>query len=165
MTGLTFSADTGDAKPLYLVSKDGLEDWLAGQPEGVRSWVTASDFKANAGAVVLLPEGDGVAGAVGGLGSVKDRARKRFVAAGCRGKLPEGVWRFETDLDAEDLAEAALGWLLAGYRFDRFASGSRPKAELVAPEGVDAARLERIARGRGAGARSDQHARLAHGAR
>ena len=144
---LTFSADSGDAKPLYLVAKDGLDAWLAGQPDAVRDWVTAAGFKASAGAVVLLPEGAGVGGAVGGLGSAKDRLRQRFVAAGLRGKLPEGVWRYETDLEGEELAEAALGWLLAGYRFDRFAEAPAPKAMLVAPDGIESARIERIAKG------------------
>ena len=85
--------------------------------------------------------------AAGGLGGEKDRARGRFHAAVLRAKLPEGAWRFETDLSQSALDEAALGWLLAGYRFDRFAKASAPKATLVAPEGVDAARLQHIAAG------------------
>ena len=147
MTVLTFSNDTNAARPLYLVSKADLSDWLSTQPGEVQSWIAAAGFKANAGSVLLLPGGDGVSGAIGGMGSDKDRARKRFVAAGLRAKLPDGVWRFETDLTGNDLSEAALGWLLAGYRFDEFASAPAPKAMLVAPNGVEAARLERIAAG------------------
>ena len=147
MTALTFSKDSTPPKPLHLVSQEGLDDWLGAQPAEVQAWVNAAGFKANAGSVQLLHEGQGIAGAVGGLGSAKDRARKRFVAADLRGALPEGVWRFVCDLDGDDLSEAALGWLLAGYRFDRFAEAPAPKAMLAAPEGVDAARLERIAAG------------------
>ena len=113
MTALTFSKDSTPPKPLHLVSQEGLDDWLAAQPAEVQAWVTAAGFKANAGSVLLLPEAQGIAGAVGGLGSAKDRARKRFVVADLRGALPEGVWRFVCDLDGDDLAEAALGWLLA----------------------------------------------------
>lgn len=147
MTALTFSTDTETARPLYLVSKSMLSKWLTTQPDDVQAWIAAADFKANAGTVLLLPGDKGVAGAVGGMGSGKDRRRKRFIAAGLRAKLPDAVWRFETDLSGDDLNEAALGWLLAGYRFDRFAKAPAPKAQLVAPGGVDAARLERIAAG------------------
>ena len=53
-----------------------------------------------------------------------------------------------TAISARDaLAEAALGWLLESYRFTRYKSSSRRDARLVAPEGVDAARLEAIAAG------------------
>ncbi len=147
MPKLAFSTDASAARPLFLVKKEGLADWLAGQDESTRDWVGAAGFKASVGEVLLLPDEFGLRGAVGGLGSGKDRARGRFLAAGLRGKLPEGVWRFECDLECDELAEAALGWLLAGYRFDRFASDSNPLAVLLAPEGVDAALLERIASG------------------
>ncbi len=147
MTALTFSDDTASAKPLFLVTTDGLDAWLEGQSPAVQAWVKAAGFKGKAGAVLLMPDGDGIAGAVGGLGSKTDRARKRFVAGALRSKLPDGVWRFACDLEGRDLDEAALGWLFAGYRFDRFAKAPAPKATLVAPGGVDADRLERIAAG------------------
>ena len=147
MTAMTFATETGDARVLHLVSKDRLDDWLAGLDAPTRAFAKASGFAAKAGEVLLLPGTDGVAGAAGGLGDGKDRARSRFVAAGLRGKLPEGVWRFETALTGDDLVEAALGWLFAGYRFGRFASAPPPKAMLAAPDGIDAARLEAIAAG------------------
>ncbi|MEO1026181.1 MAG: leucyl aminopeptidase family protein [Pseudomonadota bacterium] len=145
---MTFADDTAGAKPLHLVSKENLEAWLTGLEAAQRAWAEASGFSAGAGQVVLFPDDTGaVVVAAGGLGGAKDRARGRFHAAALRSKLPEGVWRFETDLTQAALDEAALGWLLAGYRFDRFAKAAAPKATLVRPEGVDAARLERIAAG------------------
>ncbi|MGL5009895.1 MAG: leucyl aminopeptidase family protein, partial [Paracoccaceae bacterium] len=52
-----------------------------------------------------------------------------------------------TPLSADDAREAALGWLLASYRFDRYRPGKKekPTACLVAPEGVDAHRIEVMA--------------------
>ncbi|MEP2139346.1 MAG: hypothetical protein ABJI41_07535, partial [Erythrobacter sp.] len=145
---LLFSeAAVEQAKPLHLVAKDDLADWLATLPEADRQWLEASGFKAGAGEVALIPGASGVQGAAGGLGGAKDRGRKRFVAASLRAKLPEGDWVFETTLSGEALDEAALGWLLSGYRFDRYASAPKPKADLIAPDGIDAARLERIAQG------------------
>ncbi|MYF88636.1 MAG: leucyl aminopeptidase family protein, partial [Boseongicola sp. SB0676_bin_33] len=147
LPALAFSTDASAARPLFLVKKERLADWLAAQDETMRDWVAAAGFKARVGEVIPLPGKEGLSGAVGGLGSGKDRARGRFLAAGLRGKLPEGVWRLECDLEGDELAEAALGWLLAGYRFDRFVSNAKPLAMLLAPAGVDAAMLERIASG------------------
>ncbi len=148
MTRLTFAADADATRPLYLVRSKDVPDALPTLEPGQRAWIDASGFKGKAGEVLLLPGPDGeVSSALGGLGSAKDHARGRFLAASLRTKLPEGNWRFETDLTGPELEEAALAWLLAGYRFDRYAAGSAPKAQLVAPEGVDAARLENIAAG------------------
>ncbi len=148
MTALGFVSDTGDARPLYLCRKEDVEDVIASLDPTARAFAEASGFKGKAGEVVLLPGADGwVTGALGGLGGTKDAKRGRFLAATLRGKLPDGLWRFETGLTGAALDEAALAWLLAGYRFGRYASKSDPGAHLVAPEGVDAARLETIAAG------------------
>jgi leucyl aminopeptidase len=147
VTALTFASDADGVRPLHLVSSDGLDGWLEGPGAAAAAWVRAAGFKAKAGEVLLLPEADVVGGALGGLGGAKDRARGRFLAASLRAKLPDGAWRFETGMTGDDLAEAALGWLLAGYRFDRFAASPAPEVSLVAPDGVDAARLETIAAG------------------
>jgi leucyl aminopeptidase len=148
MTSLTFAEAADATRALYLFRSDDVPDALSALDPVQRAWAEASGFKAKAGEVVLLPGPDGqVSAALGGLGNGKDRARGRFIAAGLRAKLPEGTWRFETDLTGPELDEAALAWLLAGYRFDRYAESPVPKAELVAPDGVDAARLETIAAG------------------
>lgn len=148
MTSLIFAPADAATRPLHLVSKDVLEDWREGLDARARAFVEASGFAATAGEVALLPDETGaVVAAAGGLGDATTRARKRFVVAELRGKLPEGSWAFRSELTGADLNEAALGWLLAGYVFGRYATVSALKAMLVAPEGVDAERLERIAAG------------------
>ena len=57
--------------------------------------------------------------------------------------LPEGVYRFANPPQDPDLA--ALGFLLALYRYDRFKADKAPKPQLVAPDEVDAIRIQRIA--------------------
>ena len=68
-----------------------------------------------------------------------------FILAAARKSLPAGVYDLQGFEPGEDLDEAALGWLLAGYRFDRYADAPAPKAEMIAPKGVDAKKLEIIA--------------------
>ncbi|MEM1131090.1 MAG: leucyl aminopeptidase family protein [Pseudomonadota bacterium] len=141
-------ADPGtESRPLYLLEPDMLEPWLETQPEPVRNWVSATGFEARSGALCLLPAADGTCiGAAFGLGAPSPR-RARFLVAKAAAALPDGAWHIATPLDTPDRAEAALGWLLAGYAFDRYKSGSHPSAVLVPPEGVDPVRIQSVARG------------------
>ncbi len=141
-----FAPDDPSALPLRPVDPAALDEALAVLPPEQAAWARAAGFKAGAGEVVLLPgAGGSVAGAVLGRGKAEKRARERFALARAAGKLPEGTWRLEGTLPEREAREAALGWLLEGYRFARYKDATPPKARLVAPEGVDAARLEVLA--------------------
>jgi len=61
--------------------------------------------------------------------------------------LAEQPYRLTTEIIGAALEAELLGWLLAGYRFDRYAPSPAPKAMLHCPEGVDSAHLEAIAQG------------------
>ncbi|WP_439562166.1 leucyl aminopeptidase family protein [Roseinatronobacter sp.] len=146
---LRFAAATGRTVPLHLVSKDELPSWLDMQPRRMRAWLEATGFTANSGTVALVPDPDGalVAAAVG-LGSDTDRQRSRFCLGGARPKLPSVTFHLEHASSCASMDEEMLGWLLAGYRYDRFRSTAQhPLADMVAPAAVDVARLEAIAEG------------------
>ncbi len=145
---MTFAPADADARPIHLVTPGSLPGLAADLPEASRRWIEACGFDAASGAVLVVPGVDGSpAMALVGLGEGARRARDRFVLGGARSALPAGVWTLSTPMDLADLNEAALGWLLAGYRFDRYAKAPSPKAGLVAPEGCDAPALEAIAAG------------------
>ena len=145
---LTFAAGDARALPLYAVTCEGLDELLNSLPAPQSAWAKAAGFKAAAGSVLLLAGAAGdCIGAIAGLGDAKARARGRFLLASARAKLPEQTFELHSDLTGPDLDEAALGWLLAGYRYDRYATNAAPKAQLIAPEGVDRQRLEVIAAG------------------
>ncbi len=138
-----FAAPTEDCRILHVITSDALDGWLADQPPQVRAWLAASDFKAALGDLRLLPAADGtVAAAVAGFGTAKVRRRQRFGLAKVEQVLPAGAWRIDGDLSPMDRDEAALAFLLSGYRFDRYRKAEpRDAARLVCPEGCDAARL------------------------
>ncbi|WP_417808304.1 leucyl aminopeptidase family protein [Thioclava sp.] len=144
---LRFADSIKDARPLILVRPDALEVQLASLPQAQADFVRAQGFGAAAGAVVLLPGATGVAGALLGLGDAQACERVRFALSLAATALPEGAWQLQGDLRQDALYEAALGWLLAGYRFARYAPDAPPKARLVCPEGLDRARLEAMAAG------------------
>ncbi len=142
-----FADPSAPSLPLHLVETSGLDAWLAALPPPARSWLTATGFEAALGDVRVLPdERGGLVGAAMGMGDAAARARGRFHVAKAAAALPGGVYHLATDLPPEDAAEAALAWLLAGYRFDRYRkSGRAPSARLKAPEGIDPRRIEAIA--------------------
>lgn len=145
---LRFATASADAIPVHVLETGAVDGWLQDQPPEVSAWVRSNGFTGALGKVLVVPGGDGApAMALAGYGSVAQRKRGRFHLAACAAALPEGTYSIASGLPAEKAAEEALGWLLSAYAFDRYHARSGAKARLVAPEGVDAARLEVIAAG------------------
>jgi leucyl aminopeptidase len=144
---LSFAADTGDAIPLHLLDEAGASDWLTSQDAATQNWASANGFTGALGQSLAWAGPDGIAMAAVGYGTAKSRARARFhLAAGATG-LPKGTYTLHHSLAPDALAIEALGWLLASYRFDTYKSQSPMRANLVAPAGIDAPRVETIANG------------------
>lgn len=145
---LRFSRSTSPTIPLYTVEKAEFTGWSDSLNDPDKAWVKSSGFSASTGQVLVFPSPKGgIAFAALGTGDATSRSRKRFLLGAARSKLPAGVYDLQGSFSDEDLQEAALGWLLAGYRFNRYAKSDPPKAQMVAPSGVDAERLEIIAAG------------------
>jgi len=148
-----FAPEGAASIPLHAISTDRLDAWSDSQPERVRRWLTNLGFSARAGELALVPDAtDGIAMAVFGLGDPRAQGRTRFALGTAAAKLPDGVYHLAVDAANPPapafLEEQALGWLFAGYRFDRFRRGGshqRAGAQLKAPEGIDARKLEVIA--------------------
>ena len=139
---LSFADPDAFSRPVHVVAADALADWQAGLPVSSRTWLAATGFEAGLGEVRLLPGASGgIAAAVVGWGTAKARARTRFALGKAVAALPEGDWHLAGPLGADDLAEAALGYLLSGYAFTRYRSGRGSKARLKLPEGCDRVRL------------------------
>ena len=123
------------AKKIYLVRDNALDKSDA--PEGLKRLAQLNGFNGEAGAVFA----DGEA-ALLGLGDESDP----LIAAAAAEKLVEGDYIFaggQLEKDAADLA--VLGWLLGGYRFDRYKQQKPAVARLIAPETVDAHAMHRAA--------------------
>ena len=132
------------SRALHVVAPDGLEDWLADQPAA--DYLRGAGFKAALGELALIPGEGGVVAAVIGLGTAKARARQRFGLARAATALPAGVWHCE-GLPADLATEAALGWLLGQYRFDRYKPVTAELSRLKCPAGVDEALVLAMAAG------------------
>ncbi|RAI57190.1 leucyl aminopeptidase family protein [Roseicella frigidaeris] len=123
------------ALPLHAVTPAGLEALRARLAPAAAGFLDASGFSGAAQELRLLPGGEGITGAVLGLGEgeVTPWSFGSLATA-----LPAGsTWT----LAAPGMADAAvLGWCLGAYRYSRFRPAPRPPARLVAPPGTERAR-------------------------
>ncbi len=142
----TFSTDSKAAIPLHVIDQSAFDTWLESQTDPVKSWVGVNDFTGGRREVLLVPGGDGrPLMALLGYGTAGQRAKRRFHLAVAAEKLPKGVYQIASGIADENLEAECFGWLMASYRFDRYRAHTTKDTQLIAPKGVDVARLETIA--------------------
>ena len=145
---LAFAEPTDTVIPVHVVAADAVDDALAKLSVEGQAWAEAQGFTGSLGQILTLPDAQGgLEQVLVGYGTAQKRARDRFHMGDVARKLPEGTYQIASGLAGDALDEAALAWLLAGYSYDRYIKPASPIAGLVAPDGVDAARLAVIANG------------------
>lgn len=133
--------------PIHFVTKDGWADFRAGLPPAAAQFAAAAGFEPSPGRHLLLPEDNGAVYAVVFGVAGKGARADPFLAGKLVSLLPAGTYRFASRGDGTDLELAGLAWLLSSYRFCRYKKATSELPQLIAPAGVDAARIERIAAG------------------
>lgn len=145
---MKFATDQSAAIPATAVRPEDLDALLAELPPAQATWLRTNGFKAARGQAVCLSDAEGrISAAYLGLGTQTQRQRARFLLAAAAQKLPEGTYALKTTLTGDDLDEAALSLLLSDYRFSRYNDAPPTKVQFLAPDGVDATRLETLAEG------------------
>ena len=109
------------AVPVYAIAPDAFAAWLGGQDDATKAWVDAHDFVGKGGTALSLPGTDGALKAyvyvIGGC----DGRGGLWAWAALYGALPKGgLFQIQSDLDEDDVTDAALGFALASYAFDRY---------------------------------------------
>jgi leucyl aminopeptidase len=115
------------ATPLLPLDPASLEAWLPDAPPSQAAWVGANAFKARPGSWCVLPDTQGELEKV--LFGVQKESHLYQLAKLSTG-LPPGHYRLDSDWDPARRAQAALGWGLAAYRFDRYRKRSEPEVLL-----------------------------------
>lgn len=125
---------TGKTISLTPVTETGLDAWLSKANAATAAWVEAANFTAAAGETLLLP---GENGAIGGalIGISGDDDMWSWSAA--VEELPPGRYAIPKTIGAKLATNAALGWALGTYVFDRYTKKPAPEAELVWPARAD----------------------------
>jgi leucyl aminopeptidase len=141
---LQFATPTPNAIPIWFANK---QTWSAirqalAAPAG--AFAQSAGFDASPGQCQFLPDAQGgLAGILFGLESEESPDRDPLLPGKLAGLLPEGTYRFANA--PHDASLGALAFLLGLYRFTRYRASSKAQPSLVAPDGVDAARIARIA--------------------
>ncbi len=135
------------AVPVHAVTIKGFEAFLSVLPPRILQWLKATGFAGRDGDLALVPGDDGLAAVFLGLGAARDPLALALLSE----RLPSGLYRLGDVPEGFGGARAALAWALGAYNFDRYRLKSRktprPIARLVLPEGIDAARVTRLAEG------------------
>jgi leucyl aminopeptidase len=137
------SEASDEAVPVDAIRVDDLDRCLAALDERQRRLAAAQGFEAEAGRHILLPDGDGnISRVLFGLGRPDGPDAEPLLFGKLATALPKGTYRLAEGVDRPDLA--ALAFVLASYRFDRYRKPKKDGARLVVPHGADGAELARI---------------------
>src|SRR3954451_6763801 len=135
-------ADRGQkARPIHLVDKQSFDGWAKKRPAEDRALLAAHRFDGKTGfAFVILPRG----GNFEVVSAVKNaKSLSPWCLAKLGASLPEGTYKLA---DGEP-GVAALGWLLAQYRFDDYrAKADEPERGPRVLVSGEAARVEATVR-------------------
>jgi leucyl aminopeptidase len=136
-----------DARPIHLLTKSALPDWLRRHGGQRLALVEAAGFEGKPGQLLVLPGKDSVAHFDVLLGLGDAPAPGPWDLAGAADKLPAGLYRLA---DEAQVGLAGLGWLLAQHKFERFKSKpAEPKGARVLLS-RDVARIDEAVRLAGA---------------
>jgi len=122
------AAEASSTTTLLAVDKDNLDAICALFGAEVRRWCAAHAFAGDPGRFVLIPGKDGAPAAVL-VGC--DKRDPLFCLASLPLRLPEGDYALDSRGLALDEAQAALGWALGAYQFDRYRKATRKPARLA----------------------------------
>ena len=129
-----FASQTPDATPVWLVSAENWPTVKSTIGANAAAFAERCGFQPKAGRLQLLPgEAGALAGVLFGVDEANASTRDPLAPGKLATSLPEGVYRFANPPQDADLA--ALGFLLALYRYDRFKADKASKPRLVAPDG------------------------------
>lgn len=137
-----FSAKAGNTLPVFAVTPAHIEQGAI-DPIAL-DWARKAGFKAESGAILLIPSADGsLGGALFGLGS--NPSELPFLTGKLARELPEGDWHIETaPLTVNRLA---LGFGLGSYKFDRYRTVKSSSAKMLIPQDADATGIKRTLAG------------------
>ncbi len=142
---LQFAAPSTAAVPIWFVHRASWDAVRGGLPDAAARFAESVAFEPKPGRHLLLPGADGaLAGVLFAIEEPGARLQDPFLPGELATLLPPGLYRFANA--PHDAALAALAFLLGSYRFNRYLKAAKEPPQLVAPAGVDAARLERMAR-------------------
>lgn len=141
MTATLLASMASDSRPVWLASSQ--DKFPIGLPFYGKAWAIANGFDGKPGSLLIVPGPNSeIAGALFGVGC--DTPDEQLGYGKLATGLPSGNWHFANQPERPDLA--ALGFLLGGYRFEKYKGAQVAIVALAAPDGVDVSSVVRTAR-------------------
>ena len=129
-----FTPSAASAVSVLAVNGESFAEWNREAPEHARNWVKASNFKAETGNLLLIPNGEGILDRV--LVGASDPT-DMWTYGDLPKRLGAGTFRIGNNLGADEATHAAVAWGLGCYDFNRYTGKPNEFATLVWPEQVD----------------------------
>ncbi len=118
------SVDTR-ATPILLIPQKQFADWLAGQNEFTKNWLSSTNsLRFEPGTVLLLPNSDGK---ISRVACCLADERDAWSVGALPFSLPPGVYHFE---QVPDELRFSLAWGLGAYQFTRYKAATKTPAQL-----------------------------------
>jgi len=135
---LVRKSDLSEATPIIAVTEASLGDVLVGLGDAASTWCSVNDYTGKPSSHLMVQTGDGTRAAV--LYGVEETGLSQpFALGGLVNRLPQGDYYLADGFP--DPEEAALGFALSAYKFERYVKPSRKIRRLGVGDDVD---LERI---------------------
>ncbi|MFO1103730.1 MAG: leucyl aminopeptidase family protein [Methylocystis sp.] len=132
-----------EAIAIDFVNKADWPERRAKLPEPTARLADFVGFEAKAGSTFFAPDVGGAPRVFFGAEGKEPKARDPFFAGKLAAVLPKGLYRLGDGVEASE--QAALAFLLSSYAFSRYKARKNEAPRLCAPQGVDRARIQRIA--------------------
>jgi leucyl aminopeptidase len=133
-----------DAVPIFFVTAQSWAKIQTGLAAASAAFASACKYEPTPGRILVLPAADGALGGVlCGLEPETATSCDPFLPGRLVEALPPGIYCFANE--PRDTNLATLAWALASYRFPRYKKEKAELPRLCPPEGVDIARISRIA--------------------
>jgi leucyl aminopeptidase len=124
------------------VTSESLAGWLSRQGVRIGQWVRDNGFGGAANTFCLVPGRSGqIERVLAGIDAEGGPWAYSFLPTA----LPAGLYALDAELEMEQAGQAALGWALAGYVFDRYKKVDAKATKLVWPAKADRDRVRRTA--------------------
>ncbi len=141
---LYLGSPPADAVPIFFATAESWTKVKSSLPAAAGAYANACAYEPTAGRILLVPTATGrLGGVLCGIEPKTAQSRDPFLPGRLVAAVPPGVYRFANA--PHDAALATLAWQLAAYRFDRYKKEKFKPPQLCPPQGVDVAKIARIA--------------------
>ncbi len=138
----TNAEKTNRAVPLQPITLSGYAKWLRQQPELVKNWLAANNFRIEKNNSCVIPDADGHIASV--IFKVDAEINDFWEGASLAADLPAGEYYLQGDLPAQQQENIVLAWGLESYNFSRYKTSTRAKKVLHVPESINHKKVNAI---------------------